>query len=71
MNAVIRERATVDSRGSVTIADPRLQPGEEVEVTVRSIDKPGSKFLDAARSVRIEAPPDYSESFEDALRPQS
>jgi len=71
MNAVIRERAKVDSQGAVTIADPRLTPGEEVEVTVRSIDKPNSTLLNVARSIRIDAPADYSESFEDAVRPQS
>jgi hypothetical protein len=70
MNAVIRERAKVDAHGSVTIADPRLKPGEEVEVTVRSISKPGA-LLDVARAIRIDAPADYSETFEDTLRPQS
>jgi hypothetical protein len=70
MNAVIRERAKVDSSGSVTIADPRLKPGDEVEVTVRPIDKAVATLRDVARTVRIDAPPDYSESFEDALRPQ-
>lgn len=45
--------------------DDRLHPGEEVEVVVRTIDRPASKFLSAARDIRIDAPPDYSISFED------
>lgn len=72
MNAVIRERVTVDQRGAVVLVDARLHPGEQVEVTVRSLEKPAAmSFLDAARAVQIDAPEDYSVAFEDTLRPQA
>lgn len=65
MSAVIKDRVKVAPGGTVTIVDDRLHPGEEVEVVVRTIDRPASKFLSAARDIRIDAPPDYSISFED------
>ena len=69
MNLVIRERVKVDLHGAVTVTDSRLHPGDEVEVIVRPIDRPASSFLKAARMVSIDAPSDYSTSFEDVLRP--
>ena len=72
MNAVIRERVTVDQRGAVVLVDARLQPGEEVEVTVRPLAKrAAASFLNTARSVSIDAPEKYSATFEDTLRPQA
>jgi hypothetical protein len=72
MNAVIRERVKVDQRGAVVLVDTRLQPGEEVEVIVRSLGKRGTEsFLKTARSVSIDAPENYSVAFEDTLRPQA
>ena len=72
MNAVIRERVTVDQRGAVVLVDARLQPGEEVEVTVRPLAKrAAASFLNTARSVSIDAPENYSATFEDTLRPQA
>ena len=72
MNAVIRERVTVDQRGAVVLVDPRLQPGEQVEVVVRSLQTtPSTSFLSVARSLKIDAPEDYSVTFEDSLRPQA
>jgi hypothetical protein len=66
MNAVIREQIIVDQRGAVVLVDARLHPGETVEVTVRSLDKPADmSFLSAARTVSIDAPEDYSVAFED------
>ena len=66
MNAVIRERVTVDQRGAVVLVDARLQPGEEVEVTVRPLAKrTAASFLNTARSVSIDAPENYSVAFED------
>ena len=72
MNAVIRERVTVDQRGAMFLVDARLQPGEEVEVTVRPLAKRGAaSFLKTARSVSIDAPENYSVAFEDTLRPRA
>jgi hypothetical protein len=70
MGVVIRERVTVDQHGAVVVVDARLHPGDEVEVTVHSVDTPRTaSFLKAARATCIDAPVDYSVSFEDALRP--
>jgi hypothetical protein len=72
MNAVIREQITVDQRGAVVLVDARLHPGEKVEVTVRSLEKPAAaSFLKVARAVHINAPEDYSVAFEDTLHPQA
>jgi hypothetical protein len=72
MNAVIREQVVVDQRGAVVIVDARLHPGEKVEVTVRSLEKPAAtSFLEAARTVRIDAPENYSVALEETLHPQA
>ena len=69
MDTVICERVTVDPNGAVVVVDARLRPGEVVEVVVRSLNKPATQsFHDVARTVRIDAPADYSTAFEDALR---
>ena len=64
MTAVIRKRVTVDQRGAVVLVDARLQPGEEVEVIVRPLEKRGTgSFLNTARSVSIDAPGNYSVGY--------
>lgn len=67
MSAVIRDRVKVAPGGKITIVDERLHPGEEVDVVVRTVDRPASKFLSVAREVHIDAPSDYSVSFEEKL----
>jgi hypothetical protein len=58
MKAVIRERVKIDREGTVVVSDSRLHRGDEVEVIVRPAR--GSKFLQAARSLSIDAPADFS-----------
>jgi hypothetical protein len=74
MSAVIKNRFKISADGKLTIIDPRLQAGEEVDVEVRVVeartgDLQKSGFLSAARKIQIDAPPDYSVSFEDSSRP--
>ena len=71
MNAVITERLQVDAHHAVHITDPRLVPGEEVEVIVRSAKMEPTavpSLLDLAATMRIDAPADYSVNFEQVLR---
>jgi hypothetical protein len=68
MNAVIRERIKIDQEGTVVVSDSRLHWGDEVEVIVRPAR--GSKFLHTARSLSIDAPADFSLTYEDSLRPR-
>lgn len=71
MNAVITERLRVDAHHAVYIMDPRLVPGEEVEVIVRPAKmQPATvpSLLDLAAPMRIDAPADYSVYFEQVLR---
>lgn len=71
MDAVITERLRVDARHAVHITDSRLVPGEEVEVIVRPATKQPAtvaNLLDLAKTMRIDAPANYSVNFEQVLR---
>ena len=68
MNALIRERIKVDQEGTVVVSDSRLHRGDEVEVIVRLAG--GSKFLHTARGLNIDAPADFSLTYEDNLHPR-
>ena len=69
MNAtVITERIRVDVHHAVHIVDPRLVPGEEVDVIVRSAQKTGGSFLKTALSMDLDLPADYSVTYEDHIR---
>jgi hypothetical protein len=68
MNAVITERLRVDAHHAVHIVDPRLVPGEEVEVIVRPAQKAGSSFLKTALAMNLDLPADYSVTYEDHIR---
>lgn len=71
MNAVITEKVRVDAQHGISIIDPRLVPGEEVEVVVRSaraIHTPIPGLWELASTLRIDAPADYSVNFEQVLR---
>lgn len=71
MHAVITERIRVDAHHAVHIIDPRLVPGEEVEVIVRLAQAAKAvvpSLLDLACTMRIDAPADYSVNFEQVLR---
>ena len=75
MNAVITEKTRVDARHAISITDPRLVPGEEVEVIVRSTSAstsaaatPSPSLWELATTLGIDAPADYSVNFEQVLR---
>ena len=71
MNAVITEKTRVDARHAISITDPRLVPGEEVEVVVRSTSTakmPSPSLWELASALSIDAPADYSVNFEQVLR---
>jgi hypothetical protein len=68
MNAVITERLRVDAHHAVHIIDPRLVPGEEVEVIVRPAQKTGRSFLKTALAMNLDLPADYSVTYEDHIR---
>lgn len=66
--AVITGRIRVDAHHAVHIIDPRLVPGEEVEVIVRPAQKPANGFLKTALGMNLDLPADYSVTYEDNLR---
>ena len=71
MNAVITEKTRADARHAISVTDPRLVPGEEVEVVVRSISAaktPSHSLWELATTLSIDAPADYSVNFEQVLR---
>ena len=71
MNAVITEKTRVNARHAISITDPRLVPGEEVEVIVRSTsaaNTPSPSLWELAATLGIDAPADYSVNFEQVLR---
>ena len=70
MNAVITEKTRVDARHAISITDPRLVPGEEVEVIVRSTSAANTRspsLWELATTLSIDAPADYSVNFEQVL----
>lgn len=71
MNAVIKETLRVDARHAISITDPRLVPGEEVEVivrTARAANTPIPSLWELASTLSVDAPADYSVNFEQVLR---
>ena len=71
MNAVITEKTLVDAHHAISITDPRLVPGEVVEVIVRSssaASTPSPSLWELAATLGIDAPADYSVNFEQVLR---
>jgi hypothetical protein len=69
MKSPIESRVRVNANGSVVFHDARLTPGEEVQIIVKPVQEapPGESFLAAAKRIRIEAPADFSERFDDSL----
>ena len=71
MSAVITEKVRVDAQHGIRIIDPRLVPGEEVEVVVhiaKVANTPIPSLWELASTLRIDAPADYSVNFEQVLR---
>ncbi|KAB2935685.1 MAG: hypothetical protein F9K25_02965 [Candidatus Contendobacter sp.] len=73
MTLALRSHAVVDRNHAITLQVPDLHPGDKVEVIVlveqgAQAEKKGDQsFLDAIAGIEIDAPPDYSTTFEDNL----
>ena len=70
MKAAIESRVRIDAAGALVFRDARLTPGEEVEIIVRPVAarSPAESFLATAQRVRIDAPSDFSERFDESLQ---
>ena len=70
MPLVLRRHVVVDHNHVITLQAPELRPGDRVEVIVlveqgiETVNKGGPSFLDAIAGIEIDAPDDYSTSFE-------
>ena len=73
MTLALRSHAVVDQNHVITLQALELRPGDRVEVIVlveQSAEveqKGGQSFLDAIAGIEIDAPADYSTTFEDNL----
>jgi|GEM_PF-3440508 len=69
MKAAIESRVRIDAAGALVFRDARLTPGEEVEIVVRPIAarSPAVSFLATTQRARIDAPPDFSERFDEPI----
>lgn len=73
MTLALRSHATVDRNHAITLQVPDLHPGDRVEVIVLveqvvEKEKKGNQcFLDVIAGIKIDAPADYSTTFEDNL----
>jgi hypothetical protein len=73
MTLALRSHAIVDHNHVITLQAPELRPGDRVEVIVlveqgmEAQKKSGPNFLDAIAGIEIDAPVDYSTTFEDDL----
>ena len=72
MSIAIREQVRVAADRSVHVSSPLLEPGAEAEVIVlvNSTTVPGKAYssFDAMRANPIDAPEDFSTSYEDQQR---
>ena len=72
MSITIREQVRVTSDRSVQVTSPLLEPGTKADVIVlvNATTVPGSRYasFDAMRANPIDAPEDYSTSFENDQR---
>lgn len=73
MTLALRSHAVVDNNHAITLQTPELNPGVRVEVivlveqAVEAAEKSGQSFLDAIAGIEIDAPADYSTTFESSL----
>lgn len=73
MALTVRQKMVVDQNHAIHLQSPELKPGSRVEVIVlveneaqQAKRKPMS-FLDGAQKLSIDAPPDFSATFEKNL----
>jgi len=73
MTLAVRQQMVVDQNHTVHLQSAELEPGSRVEVIVlvenearQAMDKPMS-FLEGAQKLAIDAPPDFSVTFEKNL----
>ncbi len=71
MSAVFAQHVVVDQadetgKGTVSLVDARLTPGDVVEIEVRPVAsrKVEGRLLSATRALDLDLPPDYSTTFE-------
>ena len=74
MSSVFAQRVVVgesDEQGGgiISVTDPRLTPGDVVEIEVHPVQTKQSKgpLLGRTRALGLDLPPDYSTSFETYL----
>ena len=72
MNAVLHERVRVDAQHRISLVDARLAPGQEVEIVVRAANDASTtprlpSLWALSEQMEIDAPADYSLSFEHVL----
>jgi len=77
MALAVRQQMVVDQNHTVHLQSSELRPGSKVEVIVlvesearQALEKPVS-FLDGAQKLSIDAPPDFSATFEKNLYGQA
>ena len=76
MSFAIREHACVGADHSVLVRHESLPPGAAVEVIILLEPTPAANtdgsysFLDRAQQLRIDAPADYSTSYEEHITPR-
>ena len=75
MSFAIREHVCVSADRSVLVRHESLPPGAAVEVIIMLEQTPAANtggsysFLDRARQLSIDAPADFSVSYEDIIAP--
>jgi hypothetical protein len=69
MKSTIESRVRISANHSLVFHDPRLTPGEEVQIIVKPISESVAtqSFLATAKRNHIDAPADFSERFDEAL----
>ena len=73
MALAVRQQMVVDQNHAVHLQSPELKPGSKVEVIVlveseaRQPKEMPVSFLEGAQALSIDAPPDFSATFEKNL----
>jgi hypothetical protein len=73
MTLALRSYAVVDRDHAITLQAPELRPSDRVETIVlveqgmEAERKDSSSFLDAIADIEIDAPVDYSTTFENQI----
>ena len=73
MPSALRQTVRVNPDHSIVVSHPDWNPGEEMEVLVRSRtgQNPAYSFLDVLKSATLDSPEDYSTRYEQVLKGDS